>query len=394
MNLESVFDDYFNKVLRDHLKYPEKYTIERLSDRIILKPNQTSVLLSTLKTDQLTKNQLLNLVTNTIQKELPGTSDIYLSSNGVNIQIRFTTWYNDLYITAIELYVLVATFLDEYDLNNFCKAIPYLCEKESFWTELIRTKYQLYYFPRTNIKYNWRHVYQGLDSFLNKVKDSDDSKLIEAAITDVSAKYPSAMKYMILNEIEDLTHNEIKLALEITKDVDILFYALENKVIFIGDAIVNNIAFSNIDILKRILRESWPQKYFNGTTPGINFKSDFLDAYLYTSVRSTQEQVKEYYELLDGAYTPESIGNILGKINIPLQSVEYFLSKLPLVWSDELYKRIHFLFREHSCRRNFELVETLGNAILDHTDPDHRYYMVPVLNALLDFNRLVKMFSI
>jgi len=127
-DLRLKINDYFNLILRDALRYPEKFQIEIHKDRIILYPNQPSSLLGLLIRDKPLKNNLLKIVGNFIEKNVSDAYDVSLNTDGTNIIIK---WLTEEVLrpkldprVEIGSYANIASNLDIESLNKMCRSNP------------------------------------------------------------------------------------------------------------------------------------------------------------------------------------------------------------------------------------------------------------------------------
>jgi len=172
--LGGYFDEYFNEVLRDYLKYPEIFNVTSSESSVILVPNKESELLKKIKIDPRLKNQLLHQIKEFLESKGINAHDIHFYSHGTDIIIKYTPMY--LYITEVSLYSNIYSYLSAEDLTVFCNLggpIQKICDNPIFWIELIKNRFPQFYLE---IKggYNWKDVYLGLlayEEFLNAVNN-------------------------------------------------------------------------------------------------------------------------------------------------------------------------------------------------------------------------------
>src|SRR5579863_10580465 len=88
--MEEEFARYFNSTLRSALRYPETFTFEFYQGKFILHPSQKSGLISLIKSNPELKLKLLKTVGNSLRKYIPSASNLVFTTDGTNLNIKFT----------------------------------------------------------------------------------------------------------------------------------------------------------------------------------------------------------------------------------------------------------------------------------------------------------------
>ena len=184
-----AIDNYFNNVLRNTLKYPERYniTFDVSKDRIILKSNQTSELIKRLLDDERSGRMDKDKLRSKIEQSLLGgfrnknpnilNVNLYISSNN-EIIITFSYGEGPLNLSEIGILSKLVVEYDDDKILELCfinKNMMKACQDPAFWWELIRLKYPQYYKINKEINYNPRKIFKGLRSFINMINSLADS---------------------------------------------------------------------------------------------------------------------------------------------------------------------------------------------------------------------------
>src|SRR5665647_470724 len=145
--MESLFDEYFNRILRDHLKYPETFTLEFTDNRITLNPDQPSNLLNLIKIDPKIKQQLIDLVQSNIKAH--NIQEVYISTHGNDIvfNIVYKSPYNIEEIPEIGIYANIVSAMDLKSLNDWCRTnqkFNKYCQNNQFWIALMKERFSGY----------------------------------------------------------------------------------------------------------------------------------------------------------------------------------------------------------------------------------------------------------
>ena len=194
-----LYEKYFNKSLRDYLKYPEKFSISISQDKVILTPDQPSQLLKLIYNNNTTKDSVLVSLKNGLKDS--NLKDVYLTTNGTNITInfefkvepffrlgpftidpsntivnRFDTKTVNRYLVDfdINVWAILFSYLDNREFQNLLKSdlkVLNMLKNQTFWIELIRQRFPEYYAPQAT-GYDWNLLYYDLkmfDDFYQKV---------------------------------------------------------------------------------------------------------------------------------------------------------------------------------------------------------------------------------
>jgi len=256
MDLKKDLDNYFNHVLRNHLKYPEKFDIIFGSDNVTLLPNTPSQLLELLRSNQNLEKEILHK----LNQGLIEYSAEYISSNGDDIIITLTNKTEGQYLDT-GVYANIASNYDEEGLDAFCRSSTThrkVCTQPEFWIELLKQRFPEYYVERRDkIKYNWERVYKGLLWYEQEKEFADEMFLIHGDIIDavrlglaltkdanrirdvwinLFINHPESFKYMIVNNFAELSHSDIisimyRLAERSEFNYDIIKHILNNYVL-------------------------------------------------------------------------------------------------------------------------------------------------------------------
>ena len=337
--------DYFNTVLRSTLNYPEIFDISFSDRSISLLPDKTSKLLQLIKTDSTLKHNILDQIKQGLSKHNIYTEDIYFISHGTDIMVGyesvpFNTTILDTTILDMPLYSNIVSNLDEEGIDNFCKTNKHfksICNNPMFWSEMIRFKYPEYYVEKVSgIKYNWKEIYLGIDTYVKDKIDYEKYRGSEDRIYDpfqlrTIRNYPEAFIYLLNNKLTTLSQHDLDIIIQSIYNIDVIKSILSNNIIDQDQLdIVSKEYMFNINIIKLYL--NYKGTDYLGNLVKIN-EHDFKERieYMIISMSSSLsiELFDFYYEYLypNGSYT-----NMLGFLFLGFPNsvlVKHVLSKVP-----------------------------------------------------------------
>lgn len=340
--MEQIFNNYFNIILRNHLKYPETFNIEILDDRIVLTPNISSQLLQKIKDNPDIRFQLIKMVQNTLSKYFSNMKEIYITSNGTNISFRieYESRYNLSQLPDIGIYANITSNLNLKSLNDICKTnsnFVNMCKDNNFWYQMMRIRFPQYTIePKEKI--NWEHVYKGFlffeqrQNMIETVKENSvekltipsfgiDPKLLliilendEEFFKFINKKYHGFIYYIVKYNIIKLTDLHIKYIISTLCDTTLARYLLnyyntppKNLINMFENALINN----NVEILKFYF------EYLNTLDYDINLYKD--------KIISMLGKIKRYYP---GSILPKTFDIIDNIMNFEYNNYVDFLLKL------------------------------------------------------------------
>src|SRR5665647_1411706 len=102
-------EEFFNKELKDYVKYTENYQVIHRDNSIILLPNQESQLLGLIKADKAFKRKLIQDLNKLLNY------NIYLSTHGNDVVINREILSRET-ILPKEINEIIFTYLDEPEL--------------------------------------------------------------------------------------------------------------------------------------------------------------------------------------------------------------------------------------------------------------------------------------
>jgi hypothetical protein len=207
-----IIINYFNKTLKDKLKYPETFSLTQ-DNKIILTPNQESQLLRSIKSNTELKEMLLMELTYQFKKLNPNLIDLYLSTHGNDIVINLKSSKELVYIPK-ELFTLIFSYLDAENLNNVREIYEYDYVFDStFWMTLVTLIFEEYIILGVPIELSkYRDFYYGLSLI---------SPYAYTGLLEIVNKYPVVMKYLLRNKQLKLNANTMKELIYALDDVDI-----------------------------------------------------------------------------------------------------------------------------------------------------------------------------
>ena len=132
MNLKEDFLDYFNRVLRNVLNYPETYIFFIDGDKITLLPSSKPKLIEIIERNPDVGEIILAQITEGVQNKDSGVQSIKFSSHGNAIVIQLNR-IKQIINLDIGIFANIASNLNEKSLGNFCIAFENLCIQPVFW---------------------------------------------------------------------------------------------------------------------------------------------------------------------------------------------------------------------------------------------------------------------
>jgi len=134
------FKEYFNKTLKDALKYPERFEFVLTTGRITLNPNTDSKLLELIKNNLELKGQLLTQITSFLGRIYNTVGEVYFSSHGKDILINYTLKRpTELVQLDIGIYGIIASYLDTEDVYKLISSLN-IKDLQAFYTSLLENK--------------------------------------------------------------------------------------------------------------------------------------------------------------------------------------------------------------------------------------------------------------
>lgn len=138
----TMINKYFNDVLRNNLKYPEKFTISIINNDIIFNSDIKSELIKKLSNIDF-KNQLKNIMVGGMKlgSSIIDINITVLSDYTFKIILICEIKFNDINIDA---YAQIAKHLDLDGINSLCRTDTIFndyCNNNTFWSILIKYKY-------------------------------------------------------------------------------------------------------------------------------------------------------------------------------------------------------------------------------------------------------------
>ena len=358
--MEQIFDQYFNQILRNALRYPETFQIiiNNKDRQVTLIPNQKSSLLERIKSDRTLKHQLLQQLANVL--EWPGTMNFFTKDGNIIVKSEITL--EDLPIRDISLLANIAKDLSVREINALCiqnKEFQNACENSLFWQSLVRESFGGKYKDVVG-NYNWKKVYQGLRYYYDNkdtlsaefVFDNNSMKMVKIPSTSgekqkhdytfwqfIYGNYYEAFMVLIFGNTE---FDNIEFQ-TLTKPLTyILPYQFTSQLtVDLFKHIFNNYKLTN-EILNGILLAPDPEilklvlNYQDVDSEGNLIKIDkdevirLYDEYI-NSARDLNPEVFEIlHNYLDGSWSPESLLKVLSDMNYPKTDlVDFIISKLP-----------------------------------------------------------------
>jgi len=219
------YDKFFNHDLKEYFRYPEKFNIVLMRNRVVLTPDQPSLLLKLLTINSV----LLNTVCNYIKIEFNiSLEDIYFDVNSIDIITRheprsLKTSGKFVYFD-IGIWSSIASYLYLVDLDQLINSddeFDSIIKNPTFWIELIRQKFPKYY--SINAKgYDWKTLYSQLfrlnNFYQNLLLENDEgnTKLFSSDSDTYSYlfssldKYQELKRYIIMNNLLVLERTEVR----------------------------------------------------------------------------------------------------------------------------------------------------------------------------------------
>ena len=176
--MESQFRNYFNKILKEYVKYPETFSFFQNKDLIRLTPDQPSHLILALKTDTSFKNNLFEAIKQVLNKAYKNNvQSVDLNIKDEYIEVLFKLKSYEIYGLPTELYAIILSYASSGDVDKFCKlgSFSAVAEKdiicnESFYFRLVYESFSEYV-KSVKLRYSWREVYDGLSVYRSKMID-------------------------------------------------------------------------------------------------------------------------------------------------------------------------------------------------------------------------------
>jgi len=199
--MEIEFNNYFNKILREYLKYQETFVITLSNNRIILVPSVNSGLLNLIKTDVTLKTNLINQLRVVLNKYYPNQiTDTYLSSHGSDIVINYSLKPKRVEILFTELYSVIFSYSTLEDIKTFeeTKEFSHIVNDPKFWINLVNNRFSGY-LRILGVVNDYKKFYYdmfGLDKIINSSHPRYPNKLL----ISLSVDYPKLMAHLIKNE--------------------------------------------------------------------------------------------------------------------------------------------------------------------------------------------------
>ena len=234
-----LYDKYFNRSLREYLKYPEKFSISISQDKVVLTPDQSSQLLKLIYSNNTIKDSVLVSIKTGLKD--PNLKQVYLSTNGTNIVINFifNLVKTELVYFDAGVWATILSYLSRPELMNLLLSdvkFDRLMINTTFWTELIRQRFPEYYVPQA-VGYSWRTIYLDLIdydifkrireepiiiSFTGEMRsqNKDDPKYLHYRYDDLYRRLnvdPELKEYLIINDLLELTPDKFLILLEFTE---------------------------------------------------------------------------------------------------------------------------------------------------------------------------------
>lgn len=165
--------EYFNKELRNSLKYFEIFraNIDPSTKDIILISNITSQLIDMINIKPKLKDSVEQALLKGFSKSGSAINYIQLipiDNKTIRISYKIMTYLDVLYL---ELYVIVASYLNLKDLKFFCESDPdikRLCNNKIFWTEIFNERFG----PAVGKMTDYEILYQGMLKYLDDLSIS------------------------------------------------------------------------------------------------------------------------------------------------------------------------------------------------------------------------------
>jgi hypothetical protein len=201
-----ALDNYFNHVLKDNLKYPENFKLQIIGNKIILIPDQKSILLDYVKKHPAFKinliNQLTTHVTNMLRNFDDRIDEIYLSTKDGNIIINVVK-YISTYFDSVpsELNFIIGSYVKDKDLVKLPGNVIFYENQYIF-----SRKYpQVYSMVNSNIqKLEYHKIYW--DTLLNEFKHNPDKiKYLHVTRSELVELY-NTKNFNIINNIVTLSY--------------------------------------------------------------------------------------------------------------------------------------------------------------------------------------------
>ena len=302
--MEEDFDNYFNFILRDYLKYTEKFIIRIHvivnGGSVSLKSNIPSKLIKILQTDSRIRDQ----ITSQIAKSNKDFRDVsieikdndYITINYTIVEpepVRENLGVKNLesirYLD-IGIYSNIISNLPEEDVNKFCLSDPYfkeLCEKSSFWSEMIKQRYPEYYVELKTghgKSYDWKKIYYSLLWFVREKKAYDYRKGIIDRKNDLLIGYKTFNFNAYKNANLDFWINLVK------KHELLLEYLINNNIIKFEQTVLEYVLSytENYALIKNILEKY--NSYIDSETLNESFNNHIFNrpiARLFLDYRGT-----------------------------------------------------------------------------------------------------------
>ena len=337
--MEQIFDQYFNQILKDNLRYPETFRFQFDTGRITLIPDVSSGLLNLIKSNKDLKYKLLQQIAKVLSDIYPtGTVDFFTDGN--NIIIKYEVTFGDIPGKEIGVLANIASNLSLEELDNLCRTNPGFiksCRQPSFWITLLKERYPQYY--REDVK-NWEEAYKGLVWYFENSDKRDKYYFSQRAHLNVGFwklmiyDYYEALKLLIYGDTnKDLQNEILHILKKLTygRDLVIVEYILKNYIISIKDIKILLLYSRNISpsIIKLYLDYGGVDNQGNQVKLS---KEDVKRIYIRYKDYYTMniETFKLLYEYFDGSYEPQHLLNQLVNMNIRTpELINYIVDRLP-----------------------------------------------------------------
>jgi len=207
---ESYINYYFNVTLKTSWELPEEFTIQSIGNKVIIQSNNNqSKLLNIIRETPAMKKYLINVL-------IAGLSHFNISHVEMNISDRLELFFFQWVDLDVPVWAIIYSYLELSDLRSLESIKPEITSDVKFWIEIFKQKFHKYYKPYY-VSNNWSEFYITLYKFLFPGDYNEYAYLSE---------YKELKRYLIFNNLVDLSDDEMIGCLFDTTDVEI------NKVLF------------------------------------------------------------------------------------------------------------------------------------------------------------------
>lgn len=206
-----AFNNYFNSILKNSLKYPETFNINlNLNNReIIITSDVDSQLIQSLKNNDKLLNDLSNNLLIAFQQI---NSDINLVRIGLINEKKFIIKYQVTFeaLSQVDVMANIAENLTLLELNNLCEHDPKFrrtCESQQFWINLIVTRFGE--IPKKiNKNVNWKLLYRDVVEYIEYQEENISPFSVYADMINCIDLNNKSQKYVYLHKhiIERINH--------------------------------------------------------------------------------------------------------------------------------------------------------------------------------------------